>query len=336
MNSKLQPHGKEATIAVIVRNDSKGLQRLFRSLRRAFARAQSDWPLLIIDNGSSSEFRAWLDQVPQIYPDLRMTVRYREKNSMSEARQEALLACATPWMVYLDSDCLVTPGWMLQSHQNLRALSDAPEVWAWGGPSLFRGYHSAARLNRLLSSRFPAHRRQKESRLVAYLPSSHLFVRQSAATAAGGFPIDFHRAGEDLAFAEQIRKSGGKIFLFGAPNILHAQEGNLLQQLRRYFRYGEAQGRIARANFWRVLSLPFLPLGFALGFIGFSLLTKDPTFPASIALLIFLWPPIEQLARIRKISWTSLLLGPPILVSILSYGGGTFVGLSRRGRSPSD
>lgn len=309
-----------ATVAIVVKDDLRGLSALLRSLRRSFSASDDHFPILIFDNASNEAFRWGLENLLEDYKDLSVSVHRRVVNSMSEARQQALMTATTEWVCFLDSDCRVLPGWMAQARAHLLTMHPRGEIWGWSGPSLFRGWHPLRRVMRIFSRFFPAHKKSTEPRRVSHIPTSHVFYRRETVLSIGGFLPGTHRAGEDMALSLKIRAKGGQLALLPAPRIFHAQVNTPRAFLRRLFTYGEVHGTLCWRHPKHILSPQFLPLYLAA--LSIALLIVYPKIFVGFAVIT-----LATLALILGRSWHRLGL---ILAAVVAYALGTAKGLAFR------
>lgn len=233
---------------------------------------------------------------------------------MSEARQQALETATTPWIVFIDSDCRVPRGWARQANEMINGLSPRTEIWAFGGPSLLKGWSLQHRTLRILGGTFPGQARISVERFVDHLPASQLFLRREAVLAAGGFPVGWARTGEDMALSVRMRAAGGKLLLTRGPALLHAQNGGFRNHMNRMRRYGSVHGALARRNPRHALSKRFLPL---LGLAIFLMILSVA--PAQAAFAIVALPVVAARGNV--------LLGAWLVASAFSYAAGTAEGL---------
>lgn len=291
---KVPTSARSLCIAIVVRDDRAGLQSLLESLTQSFRSASLAWPILVVDNSSESmDFHDFLLQLPFLFPNLDLQVVKRNFNSMSEARQQALELSKTDWLAFLDSDCQVPSAWATNLQDLLTHYQHDKTVWALGGLSLLTGNTLSARTTRVLAQAFAAHRsgQSSEDRSVSHLPSSHLILRTAAILKIGGFPKNFHLVGEDIALSLMIRAWGGKLVLRTKLYLHHHQVGNLLTQLKRFHRYGRAQGTLLWSHPRHLLSTQMAPLyilmaGF-LSFANFPAIGIDEFVLLSLGLAIF-------------------------------------------------
>jgi len=307
-------------VAVVVRNDVYGLSRLLRSLARS-AKDSGPLSVLIIDNDSTVPINC--DELRSQFPNLHLQLRRRRRNSMCEARQEALVNSDTPWVAFLDSDCVVSRSWLRRSLDKIKTLEGEPEVWAWSGPILNRGRSWLDQCIRVLSLPFVAHGPIAAPQTVKHIPTCGIVYRREAVLMVGGFPLGFDRVGEDLILSKIILQNGGKILLCPQPQIIHHQRQNFWQWLMRMERYGFAQGRVSYHFPSHLTDRRVLPLVFFISTPTLGIFS--PKFLLAMAALgLVIWLTIGP--RFAQ-KWQKPIGGGLIALSVFMYGLGFFRGL---------
>lgn len=118
-----------ATIVVVPRQRFSVARR---SLESVLAHTPSTIPLVYVDGGSPGELRRWLEGQAHARPfTLIRTEHYLAPN---EARNLGLRAVRTPYVIFIDNDVVVAPGWATA------LVRCAEETGAWVvGPLYFIG-----------------------------------------------------------------------------------------------------------------------------------------------------------------------------------------------------
>lgn len=257
-------------------------------------------------------------------PHLTLKFTYRDRNSMGEARNQALWKCETQWLAFLDSDCVVGRLWFTQVINEMNQWNSREEVWGWSGPALNRGHSFMDRVIRQLGQWFSAHRNVRNVERVFHLPTCGVFYRVQPVLQAGGIPNGFPRVGEDLALSHVVRKNGGILMQTPKPVILHQQQPTLSSWMMRMLRYGEAQGLVARKFPAHLFSKRVFPALFILVLVlSFAVSPIVPGAWLLAALGCFSIP------NRRQSGWRPLPISMMMLASTLTYGIGTYWGLVR-------
>ncbi len=110
------------TVALCTWNGSGTLARTLARLAGLDV-GDVEWELVVIDNASTDATPAVLSRAPAGLP---LRVEHEPRLGLSHARNRAVRTARGRWIVWLDDDVLVDPGW-------LRAYQRAVERWAGAG-----------------------------------------------------------------------------------------------------------------------------------------------------------------------------------------------------------
>jgi glucosyl-dolichyl phosphate glucuronosyltransferase len=187
----------ELSIVIATRNRAPALSRCLE----AVARMDASFPFetIVVDNGSSDETRAIVDDSSRRLPGLQY--HFEPEPGASRARNRGIAAVRSPVLVFLDDDAEPTIGWLSALH---RALAES-EAAAVGGPILARFEVEPpdwlAGILRVLSAQdFGAARR-----LIAappYLFGGNLAVRRADLEKIGGFDESLGPRGKTFFLGE--------------------------------------------------------------------------------------------------------------------------------------
>jgi mycofactocin system glycosyltransferase len=200
-------------------------------LRRCLAAAGTDYPVLVVDDGSADP--------DAVLAAARHTgarlIRRPASGGPGAARNTGLAALTSEFVAFLDSDCEPPPGWIdgLAAHfADPLVAAVAPRVVAapGTGPTLDQGGQPTrvAPLTR-----------------VSYVPTAALLVRRRAL--GGGFD-EALRYGEDVDLIWRLTGAGWRVRYEPAVEIHHAATGSLAGILHRRFRYGTSAAPLARRH----------------------------------------------------------------------------------------
>jgi mycofactocin system glycosyltransferase len=153
------------------------------------------------------------------------------------ARNAGLAAAATPFVAFVDSDCVPLPGWL---EPLLRHFAD-PAVAA-AGPRIVSGVPAAKHAwianyeqSRSALDMGPAPSLVRPRARVPYLPAAALVVRRDCA--GDGFAADLP-VGEDVDFVWRLAERGWQVRYEPAAAVAHAHRVQLAAWLRRRRDYG--------------------------------------------------------------------------------------------------
>jgi hypothetical protein len=139
-------HGSDVLVTVIVPVFNTRPHLVERAVNSALKQTYSDLELLIVDDGSAAELAAFLDGVAKADPRIRVV--HRANGGVSAARNTGLEHALGDFIVYLDSDDYLEPGF-LSAALDVARTADADVVfggmrvlhgvgsveWRTGGPS---------------------------------------------------------------------------------------------------------------------------------------------------------------------------------------------------------
>ncbi len=334
---------ERVTVCMVVYNGASTLPRSLAALVRETDNRQI--PLLIVDHAST-------DATPAILIDWRARVGERLRlarftgKGISAVRNHAWRNAESAWVVFVDADCEVQPGWAdaLGLAMDRHALNHA--CAAVGGrngvPHLDRPFYRALQV--LLGSYVGGHssilnRDFREPREVDHCPTLNVAFRRSALTAVNGFDPKFTRVGEDLDLSYRLKKAGFQLWAEPGMRSDHALRPSLPAWLANMVLYGRGRfyfnRRHPEAREWKFL----LPAAVVVGyFITFALaLVASPWFLFGYAALHFTGVAAGLWSTARR---TGAALSDFALATVttwathLAYGWGFLSEI--RGRSAAD
>ncbi len=110
------------TVAICTRNRAAFLEMAVRSV---LAQIQDDTELLIVDNGSTDRTAELVRQFASSHP--RVGYLHEARTGLSIARNTVLLHARGKYVLFLDDDATVQPGW-LAAYQNFLKAPPAPNI----------------------------------------------------------------------------------------------------------------------------------------------------------------------------------------------------------------
>ena len=116
------------TVAICTRNRRRALERTLETLAAIESPPSLSWELLVVDNRSEDDTAKSIASFAHELP-LRMLVESRV--GLSHARNAAIAAARGEYIVWIDDDVLVDPGWLRAYHD---AFRNHPDVAFFGGP----------------------------------------------------------------------------------------------------------------------------------------------------------------------------------------------------------
>jgi len=237
--------GDDVTVVVPVRDRPAALDRLLAALGADPGTA--DLPLVVVDDGSA---------VPVDAPSGTRVLRHDVARGPAAARNAGLRAATTPFVAFLDSDCVPRPGWLqgLRPHlDDPRLALVAPRIRALSaGPGWFGTYEAA--VSALDMGAHPAAVRPGSA--VSYVPSAALLARRAAL--GSGFD-ETMRVAEDVDLVWRLTGAGWRVRYEPAAEVAHAHPGTTGEWLRRRAFYGTGAALLAARHGRAVAPLVIAP-----------------------------------------------------------------------------
>jgi mycofactocin system glycosyltransferase len=222
------PSHRDVTVVIPVRDNVFGLRRLLSTLR--------DQRVVVVDDGSAipvrqSDFEGMRCRVEVITHD-------RSKGPAA-ARNTGLVACATDFVAFLDSDVVPRRGWL----EALLGHFADPAV-ALVAPRIVGLSHSDNVIARYEAVRSSLDLGRREAPIVpygtvSYVPSAAIICRRSALTAVGGFDETL-RSGEDVDLCWRFVETGARLRYEPIALVAHDHRIGLRDWLGRKAFYGQS------------------------------------------------------------------------------------------------
>jgi mycofactocin system glycosyltransferase len=222
----------DVTVVIPVKDRPAALARLLAALRADPVTA--DLPVVVVDDGSAAPVPA---------RDGIRVVRHPVARGPAAARNAGLRTATTPFVAFLDSDCVPLPGWLerLRPHMaDPRLAVVAPRIVALaeGERSWLSPYEAA--VSALDMGPDPAAVRPLSA--VSYVPSAALLVRREAL--GGGFDETMPVA-EDVDLVWRLTGAGWRVRYEPAAGVAHDHPAGTAQWLRRRAYYGTGAALLA-------------------------------------------------------------------------------------------
>jgi mycofactocin system glycosyltransferase len=221
----------DVTIVIPVKDRPAALARLLAALRADPATV--GLPVVVVDDGSAE---------PVAAPGARV-LRHDVARGPAAARNAGLRAASTPFVAFLDSDCVPRPGWLacLRPHlDDPRLAVVAPRIVALPGGR--RGWLSPYEAAVSALDMGPAPAAVRPLSAVSYVPSAALLVRRAAL--GDGFD-EAMRVAEDVDLTWRLTAAGWRVRYEPGAEVAHEHPQTTGEWLRRRAFYGTGAALLA-------------------------------------------------------------------------------------------
>jgi GT2 family glycosyltransferase len=250
--SAVAPHElslTDLTIVVPVKNDQIGVTRLLEACLKAFTPNCYPKAILLVDNLSEPP----LEVPTHLTSSFPVHLLICAKPGAAAARNLGSQQAETPWILFLDSDCLPTPGLIDGYRQAMNgAVAYAGMVKAERSDLVSRYYDAQSIL-------IPPPLWDNGQARPAYLITANALVWRPALVRIGGFNEHFPSAGgEDTDLGIRLW-SVGPLSYAPVAQVLHTFEPKLRAFMSRFVRYGRGNRRLAARYQAGLAPHPFVP-----------------------------------------------------------------------------
>lgn len=238
---------KDITVVVPVLNNAAGIARMLAAFRNMHPQHQLPVEIIVVDNGS----RTGYDPFP---PELPIRLLNCQRRGPANARNHGALAARTPWLAFMDSDCVPLPGTFsgyLAALPSAVAYAGHVEPLVRNAVSLY--YHQQEILIP------PEVAIGAEAGRPDYLVTANCLVSREAFLLVGGFDGSIPIAGgEDVDLGFRLRTIG-QLDYAHASICLHDFDTDLADFTRRFERYGLGNRLVAERFGLDLTPTPFAP-----------------------------------------------------------------------------
>ncbi len=254
----------EMTIGIVFRNEAAHFAGFFDALAMALPN-QIHFEVLGYDNNSRDSSAETFEQNCK-NRKWKFRIQKSERNNMGEARAWILEHSSSELVYFIDVD--VTPDSntiLLLSNALSQHINDS-SVCAASGPLQVSGTNEFQKRLALLQASWWGNfgsAQMKNSfaeKLISHAPTAHLLVKRSDYLKAGSFNTSFDKTGEDLEIHWRLSQMNKKILWVKEAHAKHQVAQDLIQWLKKSFKYGAAQTQTARVHLSFFLTRKCLPL----------------------------------------------------------------------------
>jgi GT2 family glycosyltransferase len=280
-----QAGGRSLSLAIVFRNEARNLPALLQSFDEEILDQlgiEEECHFLFVDNESSDNSAAiiknWASQ-----GEKKLTYLYRDLNHMALARDQAINSATSEWLVFVDGDSVLQPGWWSNLNQAIDQVDS--DVAMIGGKSEYTVEEDWHSFVIPLSQYFPLGKKSEQKVYVDHVPTNNAILRVGLIKKVGGFDSYFHRVGEDLELSVRIKKSGFKTCYHPIFWVWHRLSPHRSDWYRKMVHYGRAQAFVFSKHFGSIPLEKFLPLIFIF-MLGFICLVSPMWFVITLILLL--------------------------------------------------
>ena len=245
---------RDVTVVVPVRDRADSLERLLRSLGEV---PDVDRPnsVVVVDDGSHDE-----PAHARVAATHGATLVRRDRpGGPGAARNDGVARVAGALVAVLDSDCVVSAGWLEPLLGHLgddRVAAVAPRVRASTGPSP----GTLARYDAIRSplDLGPRPGRVEAGTRLSYVPSAGVVFRRVAFDAVGGFD-PLLRFGDDVDLVWRLVEAGWRVRYEPSSEVFHDVRSGRGPWLRQRFDYGTSAAALDQRHRGRLAPLSCSP-----------------------------------------------------------------------------
>ena len=218
------PQASELSVIV----PTRGLRPLQRTLS-ALARLNSPAAeIILVDDGSPRPLDIPASELP-------VRIVRQSRSGPAAARNLGARSARSPWLVFLDDDCVPEPSWLDEIATHITPATAVAGILrnALTGNVFAQASHILVR-EFVLSQHLPPNPEYE------FLPSANLAVCARSFWHVGGFNERFPgSAGEDREFCYRWRRSGYSLRFASAAIVDHYHDMRLPEFVRQHYRYGQ-------------------------------------------------------------------------------------------------
>jgi glycosyltransferase involved in cell wall biosynthesis len=197
-----------------------------------------DAEFILVDNASSDSSPEIVRDFKSSYHDLEIHLIRENKTGSSFARNSGARKAGGKWLVFMDSDCVPDPDWLI----DIAALAGCIK------PAL-----SENRTSRFLGM-YTLQPNEKEEIFNNFelvkggFPTANLAVRKDIFEEIGGFDETIPFGGEDYDLCEKIYRKSLRIKALTNAVVYHRHRGTVRGLIRQSIRFGNTHARCLRRS----------------------------------------------------------------------------------------
>lgn len=241
--------------------------REFIASAAKLAAPKSRFEVILADGTPDDSLRPEIQKAAEA-AGLGVTVLFYPGLAVSDARNAAAAASRAPWLIFLDSDCLLPEGYLDAVAHGL-----ARDAWdAFGGPDAappdFSPLQKAISFAMTSVLTTGGIRGGSSKPTATYYPRGfNMGIRAKAFWAVMGYDIDF-KCGEDVELSIRVREAGFRVGLIPEAVVWHKRRSTLGQFYRQVRRFGSARIALAKRHKGQMKLTHAFPFAFMLAWIS--------------------------------------------------------------------
>ena len=241
--------------------------REFIASAAKLAAPKSRFEVILADGTPDDSLRPEIQKAAEA-AGLGVTVLFYPGLAVSDARNAAAAASRAPWLIFLDSDCLLPAGYLDAVAHGL-----ARDAWdAFGGPDAappdFSPLQKAISFAMTSVLTTGGIRGGSSKPTATYYPRGfNMGIRAKAFWAVMGYDIDF-KCGEDVELSIRVREAGFRVGLIPEAVVWHKRRSTLGQFYRQVRRFGSARIALAKRHKGQMKLTHAFPFAFMLAWIS--------------------------------------------------------------------
>ncbi len=241
--------------------------REFIASAAKLAAPKSRFEVILADGTPDDSLRPEIQKAAEA-AGLGVTVLFYPGLAVSDARNAAAAASRAPWLIFLDSDCLLPEGYLDAVAHGL-----ARDAWdAFGGPDAappdFSPLQKAISFAMTSVLTTGGIRGGSAKPTATYYPRGfNMGIRAKSFWAVMGYDIDF-KCGEDVELSIRVREAGFRVGLIPEAVVWHKRRSTLGQFYRQVRRFGSARIALAKRHKGQMKLTHAFPFAFMLAWIS--------------------------------------------------------------------
>jgi len=221
------PQAPFVSVIVCSYNGGKTLASCLESLSNL---NYPDYEVILVDDGSTDNTA----EIAEQFPHARYI--YQSNHGLSDARNTGAAAAKGEVFAYTDSDCMADVDWLYY----LIGTLVSGEFAGVGGPNVTPPAKNWIQACVAAAPGGPSHVLLTDT-IAEHIPGCNMAFYRWAFENAGGFDVEYHKAGDDVDFCWRLQQAGCVIGFSPTAIVWHHRRFTLRAFLKQQEGYGEAE-----------------------------------------------------------------------------------------------